>query len=135
MRSTSCPPKNNVEIDIAKVDKIVDKHTEIETLKLRKSNSTSTNVTCPTCDLPFMNKEIMENHIASVHDRKATYQVIYKKPTPVISAKPSFKIKCNFCDRTFKSDIFLKHHTAFKHSITITKAVSSIKTPQTISEH
>ena len=100
----------NGEIDIDKVDKIVNK-----TIKLRASNSKVINVTCPICDLPFMNKEIMEKHVLTVHDRKSTYQEIYKKPTQVISAKPSLKIKCNFCDRTFKSDIILEHHMAFKH--------------------
>jgi hypothetical protein len=62
-----------------------------------------------------MNKEAMENHTVAVHDRKATYKVIYKKATKTISSQPTFKIKCNFFDRTFKSEIILKHHIAFKH--------------------
>ena len=74
------------------------------------------NVICPICDLQFMNKEIMENHIVAVHDRKATYQVIYKEKNSSNFIQPPLKIKCNFCDRTFKSDIFLRHHLAFKHS-------------------
>ena len=98
------------DVDIEKVDKIVNK-----TIKLRASNSEVINVTCPICDLPFMNKEIMEKHVIAVHDRKATYQEIYKKPTQSILAEPSIKIKCNFCDRTFKNDMILEHHMAFKH--------------------
>ena len=124
--------------------KTAKEYTEIETIKLRASNSKAINVTCPICDLPFMNKEIMENHIVTVHksikvfcpicdlsfmnkeamenhtvavhDRKATYKVIYKKATPSNFIQPPFKIKCKFCDRTFKSNIILKHHIAFKHS-------------------
>ena len=139
--------------DINKVvDKDIDKNVEkdvfkengkIEALKIRASNGKAINVTCPICDLPFMNKEVMEkhivavhksinvicpicdlpfmnkelmeNHTVTVHDPKATYQVIYKKTTQSITGQPSFKIKCNFCERKFNNDIILRHHIAFKH--------------------
>ena len=52
----------------------------------------SINIICPICDLAFINKELMENHIVAVHERKAPYQVISKKTTQFISAKPSLRI-------------------------------------------
>ena len=53
----------------------------------------------------------MHDHLLKKHSI-----TVPKAGSSIKTPKPSFKIKCNFCDRTFKSDIILRHHLAFKHS-------------------
>ena len=62
---------------------------------------------CQTC-----RKKLTERNRYLSKSREA----IIEKATQSNFIQTPFKIKCDFCDRTFKSDIILRHHLAFKHS-------------------
>ena len=66
-----------------------------------------------------MHDHLLKKHLISVPKAGSstkTPKPSLKKATQSNFIQPPFKIKCNFCDRTFKSDIILRHHVAFKHS-------------------